>query len=407
MRRAKDWFPEDKATHEWLNSMKKSSRATYQSAWKYFLEYTGMTGDQILADRKADKKYAWEKRVLDFKRWMIEEKKQAEKTATTAAATARSFFAYHRVSLEFRPTEKRRLKEAKTKYEDYRFSREDLAKMCDVGDPTERYVLTVGKSFGLRAGDFLALARGDLEAYIDREPPISIGEYATEKESVKAYPFIDSDAKPVIKLMLGQMDREGRKSPDERMLTYTDTIQLSRIVRRLTEKAGIKVGNKRVRFHCLRKFLCDRLSDVMSESKWKQVVGKAVDEKAYVSSDLLREDYKRAMSETTFTKIVGEEEVEKRAKKMTLMTIAVNAGLVKDEEEMKAIWRIRKAVTDEEQIKVLEEMTQRKTATNEDCANGHADCQKIVSEEELPNHLSHGWRVAAVLPSGKVVISND
>lgn len=32
------------------------------------------------------------------------------------------------------------------------------------------------------------------------------------------------------------------------------------------------------------------------------------------------------------------------------------------------------------------------------------DCQKIVAEEELENHLSHGWRFVATLNNGKVVI---
>jgi len=159
--KAKDWFPNDKATHEWLNSQKKSSRHTYQSQWKNFVEFTGMTGDQILADRKADKDYAWEKKAIEFRQWLIEEKKLSEHTAKTAGGAVRSFFAFHRVKLEFRRTEAKRLTEAKRKYEDYRFSREDLKKMADVADLTEKYVVVVGKSFGLRAGDFLKLTRGE------------------------------------------------------------------------------------------------------------------------------------------------------------------------------------------------------------------------------------------------------
>jgi hypothetical protein len=250
------------------------------------------------------------------------------------------------------------------------------------------------------------LTRGDLEAYINREPPISIGEIGTGKEKVPAYPFVDSDAKPVIKLMLESMDREGRTEPTDRILTYKWEKEISQVVKRLAQKAGINYGNKRVRFHCLRKFLIDRLSDLMSESKWKQIVGKKIDEKAYVSPDALREDYIRAMPATTFTKAVAEGDIEKLAKKMTLMTIAKNAGLVKDEEEMKAIWRSRKAITLDEQIKVLEDMTEKpKTATNGGCAGG-LHCQRIVVEDELPTLLTQGWRVAAVLPSGKVVVNN-
>jgi len=140
----------------------------------------------------------------------------------------------------------------------------------------------------------------------------------------------------------------------------------------------------------------------MSESKWKQIVGKKTSESAYVSPDSLREDYERAMSKTVFTKAAMKGDVEKLAKRMTLMTIAKNAGLIETEDEMKAIWRSRKAAPLDAQIKLLEDIIANK---NEPCKNGN--CQKIVSEVDLGGLLTQGWRVAAVLPSGKVVIANE
>lgn len=48
----------------------------------------------------------------------------------------------------------------------------------------------------------------------------------------------------------------------------------------------------------------------------------------------------------------------------------------------------------------------RKTETDGgDCANGH--CQKIASEDELPQLLADGWTFVATLPSGKCVVSNE
>ena len=44
-----------------------------------------------------------------------------------------------------------------------------------------------------------------------------------------------------------------------------------------------------------------------------------------------------------------------------------------------------------------------RTATNGGCHNG-VNCQAIVSEEELPSLLAEGWRVSAVLPSGKLIV---
>ena len=63
-------------------------------------------------------------------------------------------------------------------------------------------------------------------------------------------------------------------------------------------KKGKEVGSvhgQRIRFHCMRKYLCDRLSSLMSESKWKQIIGKKIGESASISPNSLREDYNRAM----------------------------------------------------------------------------------------------------------------
>jgi len=408
-----DWYLNDKATCEWLEGLKKSTKATYKTAWKYFLEYVGMNGDQILESRKTDNTFAWEKKVLAFKMWMMETKKQSSNSAVTAATTARSFFAYHRTGLEFRKTEKTKLTEKKRVQEDYRFNKDDLKKMSDYADLTEKYVLTAGKSFGLRAGDFISLRRGDLEAYIDRDPPISIGELRTQKENVNAFPFIDVDAKPVIKMMLEQMDREGIKDANARILTYKDEIQLSRILQRVADKAGIKYGNKNIRFHCLRKFLIDHLSNYMAESKWKQVVGKAVHESAYVSPDQLREDYIRAMGETTFTKTSNGEDVKLLAQKEALKMMARFNGMTED--QMKTIFRQKSIVLGrdlnlQDEVEALEEATSQTTKPKTEAKKGCPDgkhCQRIVNESDLPELLTEGYKVVNVLPSGKIVVSND
>ena len=339
------------------------------------------------------------------------------------------------MELKFRRTESTRLSEARRKTEDYRFSRDDLKKMADVAGLEEKYVVVAGKSFGLRAGDFLGLTRGDLKPYIDREVPISIGEYGTQKESVKAYPFIDSDAQPIIKTMLENMSRQGRTKPSERMLTHKHTIQLSRVLKRVAEKAGIEHGNKLIRFHCLRKFLIDRLSSYMSESKWKQIVGKKISEGAYVSPDSLQSDYKRVMSETTFPKATisegdlriknaidnlrmsgqfSEEYLKQlqsewlgKKPETAIRSISLEAKAVQriaDREGidlMEGAYMISKDAIRTEMKEIQRERKRRQT-NSENCQNGN--CQRIVGEDGLSALLSKGWHVAAVLPSGKVVV---
>jgi hypothetical protein len=381
----------DLATTEWLNSQKKSTRLAYKSSWLHFLEFAKLSGDQILADRKTDKNFKWEKQVLAVKTWLVETKGQAENTAKSVTTAARSFFAFHRVGLEFRKPEKARLKEAHAKSEDYRFSVGDLQKMFNVANLVEKYVLTVGKSFGLRAGDFMKLTKGDLEAYIDREPPISIGAYNTQKEGVKAYPFVDVDAQPIIKLMLEKMTREGRIKPSERMLTYTHKMQLSRVLKRLVQKAGLNVGNKNIKFHCLRKFLIDHLSSYMSESKWKQIVGKSITESAYVSPEGLRQDYARATTETCFTALDLDYVKQRQEAAETITAKLLDKQSLSDED----IGNIKRF-----NIKLLAKRTQR-TRHN----GGQVDCDfEQITETQLLSYLQAGWQIVARLQSGGVIV---
>lgn len=205
-------FANDKAANEWLNSFKASTRNTYRDHWGRFLDYMGMTGDRILESRRADKKYNWEKRILAYKEWLKIQKNEkgellSDYYVRQSTITVRSFFAFHRVDLQFRHAEKTKLREAKPKTTDYRFSREDLKRMTDIADLEGKYVVVVGKSFGLRAGDFLALTRGHFDPYIDRQPPVSVGKIYTTKEKVPAFPFVDTDAKPIIKAMLDNLTR--------------------------------------------------------------------------------------------------------------------------------------------------------------------------------------------------------
>jgi integrase len=359
----------------------------YKSHWGKFLKFSGLSGDQILASRKDDKDYAWEKKTLEFKSWLTK-KGLSDNSANTGVGSVRSFFSFHRLPLNFRRGERKRLSEAKRVSEDYRFALSDLKKMCDVANLTEKYVVTAGKSFGMRAGDFLRLTRGDLEPYIDREVPISIGEHYTQKESVKAYPFIDSDALPVIKLMLERKVKEGGAKPTDRILDFKNDIELTRTIKRVAERANINTGNKVVRFHCLRKFLSDHLASHMSESKWKQIVGKKISEGAYISLDELRKDYARAMDETCFAK---SEDFEKLHREVEEIKEQLGPEMVQRMRDL-GIARFRKP-------------SEKTEEEDEDCPDGkHCETQRVVSEAELPKLLSEGWQVVTALASGSVVI---
>jgi hypothetical protein len=140
------------------------------NCWLKFLEFTGLTGDQILEHRRADASFYWEFKVLAFKSWMKTQisktynKPFSDLTTTTHANVARSFFSYYRMPLKFRRSEAQRVKEGKPQFEDYRFTLDELKRMAYVANVQEKYVVVAGKSFGLRASDFMPLTRWAIRA---------------------------------------------------------------------------------------------------------------------------------------------------------------------------------------------------------------------------------------------------
>jgi len=278
----------DKILKGFLDSQTEKTKKTYGYMMKKLLEFTGgQTGAQMLKDRKI-----WHKKIIEFLQW-LKVQGYSDAYATTACGMVRGFFSHERKPLELIRQEKLRLNARERSDEDFLFSKEDVAKMAFAGDPKQKYVLLVGASFGLRAEDFADIRYRHYRSLdLDSECPIPLGEMRTRKEKVKAYPFVSSDALPIIRAYLESNDD---KDDNEKVWNERPE-QLTTVLQTLFNKSGLKAHGKIVRFHNLRKYLIDRLSAVAGESQWKQIVGKKISEDAYVSTDQLRGVYARAMS---------------------------------------------------------------------------------------------------------------
>jgi len=272
---------------DFLDAQKPKTKRTYTYHIHKLIQFTnGQSGEQILADRKV-----WSRKILNYLQW-LKNQGYSDAYATTSCAMVRGLFQHYRKPLDLSKQDRVRLKERVRSTEDFLFSKDDLAKMNVVADLKERYVLLC--NFGLRAEDFSEIHYSAYRTLdLNSEVPIALDPIQTMKEKgVKAFPFINSDSLPIIKAVLEankdakDSDRVWRERPQ----------QLTVVLQNLVKKAGIDTHGKRVRFHCLRKYLCDALSSKMSESKWKQIIGKKIAESAYISTENLRECYLEAMS---------------------------------------------------------------------------------------------------------------
>ena len=368
-------FPNDTATIQWLKTQKKSTLFTYASYWKYFLEFTGKTGTEILKERKKQllskdmqERRHYEHKLLEFKQWL--NGKMSLNGVRSCLAVVKSFFAFHFVDLRFRTEEKRKINERARKTEDYWLTLEDIEKMASVADIVEKYVLVCGKSFGLRASDFLRLKIGMFTSIdLDQEAPIYLGAFNTVKENVKAHLFLDTDSIPVVKAYLNYLKAKHGELDEEKPMLEMTIDNLSLILQRLAKKAGIKLGNKQLRFHCLRKFLYDSLTTVTAESHAKQIVGKAVPEQAYISPRNLRTIYKRVQPLTCFSKQATRnhkieeltQKIEELEKLLKLMVEIYGEQILEKAKEKLGIKTVRYAKTPKsiyEQLKQLLELSE-------------------------------------------------
>lgn len=289
----------DLEVNQFLDSIVKySTKSSYKTSMKFYLEWANKTGKELLEIKRNDKDFAVENSLFAFKKWILETKKTmsgknySSHFAVACVMTARSFYDFYRMPLVFRKQEAKSIKQSTRTTSDFLFDKEDLAKMALVGDLKQRYILLVGKSVGLRASDFTTFTYGQFRCLkLDNDAPIAIGEINTIKENVPAFPFLDSDAVPIVKAIL-ESNRD--KLDTDKIIADTED-NLSVVLQTLAKKASLDPHGKRIRFHCLRKFTIDHLSALASESQWKQIVGKAISEGAYVSTDQLRSVYLRAM----------------------------------------------------------------------------------------------------------------
>jgi hypothetical protein len=181
----------------------------------------------------------------------------------------RSLFGFMRMPLVLNRPQKRAIaKTGNIRNMPYHLTLVDIVAMKRQANTKERYVLLVGKSLGYAFLDFEAY-----QAYLD---------WRQELQSLNRW-----DGKDRYMLC-------GTR-PDSHMTVQ----EINDMLKRLAGKAGVRVGNLRLSFHCLRRFLCDHLSTAVGDmNKWKQIVGKQIPESAYISSDNLREAYTKVMQLT-------------------------------------------------------------------------------------------------------------
>jgi len=292
-----------KTVVEWLNSLKsKKTKWQYQNRWAIWLDYcrtkgTLSNGDAQLEDMKQRRqsndntvKYFYDNEVPKFFQWLKTEykgkttnKPLSESSALAVSTAIRSFFSYHRYSLEIKKEALPSSEKVTSKYEDHAFDIYQLRAMFNQGDLKERTILACGKDLWLRVGDFISLKRELIELMIKREEETTQNE-SRETDIVEFELTTEKEKEPCS----CHLSRETVEMLKEYLRTYPKTSEklfdvnedaLNYMLRRLAEKAKITITG-RIRWHCLRKFGITLMHGKITEPVMKYMTGK------HISKDL-------------------------------------------------------------------------------------------------------------------------
>ena len=148
--------------------------------------------EKYFYDNEIPKLFQWLRKEYQQKKGRNLGKSLSEASALAVCTAIRSFFSFHRYTLEIKKEALPSSEKLKSVYEDHEFDIYQLRSMFQHGDLFERTVLACGKDLWLRAADFSKLERDTIEYFINsekdlaekevRDPDIMEFEIITQKE---------------------------------------------------------------------------------------------------------------------------------------------------------------------------------------------------------------------------------
>jgi integrase len=393
---------------------KLGTQKYYVRALKEFSEYVGMDPDEIVDAYKKGLKEdvnqaveEWNEKLELFVPWLVDKFNIKRSVAASWFSAVKSFFKYNVA-----------IKLTATKPEFYSKSykpvtidelRENISPFADIYQTFEILFL---KDSGISQDDALRINVGDIE---DLGNGFGYIKTFREKEAVDYETFIGPNTTEAMRKCLDFRKRLGfevtnesplfvkKHKPNERLTA--SLIQGS--LRRLSKKAGVIVSTHRLRKTFETYLAIGKVHPIILKYWMGHKIkrGKSDIEAKYIIPPK-PEQLKAYMEGYKFIDINPQPDQTE----VLLAEIRTRMEALPPEQRRKFATEITTAyrsrahvILEDTKIKELLREKPMRTQTN----GGSSDCQRIVSEEELGGYLANGWRVQAVLPSGKVVISNE
>jgi hypothetical protein len=414
----------------WLDVVKGERTGSERTVEAYldriipFIQYMNMTPAEIIAkgaeevkkdQAKSLQRKTWADRTaIAFFNYLLDEKTKTKtgkdwtrNAAKNAYGTVRSFLRYNGFTFKGKTPIAPSLSTTKLP------SNRQLTQAWKIATPTQKLACGLLRSTMWRPEDILELTYGDLQEQYDTQRFYI--EKVTQKEELKVGVYLTAETTELVRLHMRKEYGDKKPDPKDKVLDYNYNNLLTH-VQNFGRNVGLKLSPK-----YFRKMGRTRGSPIIGQDALFKMAGWALPGvgRNYMlpSPEDTLDNYLQIERLLTFEpQVVSDKEQERQ----NIKNFAIARGVpVEVAEQMVKVWRT-KALTPEQAAmdvnKKIEELElkeakekkrkQSETATNGGCADGE-HCQRIVSEANLSGMLAQGWRVAAVLPSGKIVVSNE
>jgi integrase len=415
-----EWTKQWQSGEKWFARLKAKKGSPDQTLKHYgislhkFAEYKGSDPDTILGEYKAMAKEDLDEALdaievdLDlFINWLCDPGGLKRSSAVQRTNAIRSWLGYNAKSLKGIPTPQAYSESALP------LTIDELQEIVRSMDARETFFTTLLKDTGMSRAEAVKTNYGDIRKKLEEGKQFIHLRVVRKKEHVDYDTFIGPNTIEALKTWLNIRRQRGEQIEDDTPLFVSDLKPypqlspsgLSQVYERVSERTGIKV-----RTHKIRKFfetymaLGVRHPIILKHWMGHKVRKGKTDVDARYIIPPVPEQMKLYVESYKYIDLTPQPDqtevflAEVRTRMATLPPEQRQRFL----KEITTAYRSR-AHTIMSDAKIKELLRENPTRAN----GGSTDCQKIVVEEELEDYLANGWRVQAVLPSGKIVISNE
>jgi integrase len=367
---------------EFLNSISNPrTRKGYRFGLNKFVEWFGKPAEEILAMRQEDLTQRQGENLVEYRNRAARFEKEIEKfhshllengysinSARNMTLGIRQLFRYYQMPVTIRSGSKVSQTVKTTK--NFPMTIEHVRKMFQAANLKERTILSLAVDTGLRISDFLAIKKTDLPP-LDTEPPIAFT-LLTQKEKIPAHCFLSKETVDQLKTYVPTLKKKNNLYLfASNGKNHISDEAVSKMLKRLAEKAQINLNRKSLTFHCFRKmFLSASIDSGIGLTAGKKLCGKAIarSDDTYLTTVKLREKFiqlKKFLAIKQSPEIAGQQ-IEK-----------LSSAVAKLAEELEQQKVLSQAVTSEN-LKIRREFKQRVAELNEKLISARLIEEQVV-----------------------------